>query len=125
VADDFNPYQAPEAPVVEDFIAVEPRRRPDFNVMAAVTCFSISGSMLAFESFLGYLMIAYPPPANFSQSSWLWRMLVFLGPMVCASLAFLLAGREFWRMQVRPAAILTLTAVGVFVFGILAVMFLT
>jgi hypothetical protein len=112
LANDFNPYQAPDAPVVEDFIAVEPRRRSTGRFVTAATCFSGAAFLISIVLLVGGFMIANPPahpPSNI-------RMPVFLllVQVASATLAFLLAGRSFWRARDRQGVILFLIAVGSF-----------
>ncbi len=111
MADDFNPYQAPDSPVVEDFITFEPRRRPTSNFVAAATCFGAAAFLLSLEIFVGCLTIAYPRTDAAPRFTLLLLVLV---PIAYATLAFLLAGRAFWRMRDRLGVILFLTAVGAF-----------
>jgi hypothetical protein len=55
MANDFNPYWAPDAPVVEDFIAVEPRRRSSGRFITAATCFGGAAFLISNVLFVGAL----------------------------------------------------------------------
>lgn len=90
MAADFNPFQAPLAPVVVDFIAFEPRRRPIGNFVAAVTCFGVSALLVSFGLLVGYFLIAYHRPTGGTLLS---MRLFVLVPFASATIAFFFAGR--------------------------------
>jgi hypothetical protein len=58
-------------------------------------------------------MIAHPPPAN-PPSNIRMPVVLLLVQVASATLAFLLAGRSFWRARDRQGVILFLIAVGSF-----------
>jgi hypothetical protein len=111
LADEFNPYRAPDAPVVEDFIAVEPLRRPFSNFVAAASCYGFSTFLVAIELAVGYMLIAFP---RLNGPPQLFKVLLVVTLVTYATLASFFAGRLFWRRRDRPAAILLLTAIGAF-----------
>jgi hypothetical protein len=111
VREAVNLYRAPDAPVADDFIVVEPRRRPTSNVVAAVSCFAFATFLIIIEAFTVYLLIAIPPSGPSSFISWKGLILV---PLIVSPVVSLIAGRSFWQMQDRKGLILFLVALGAF-----------
>ena len=113
MADDSNPYQSPDAPVMaEDFIAFEPRRKSSSSFVAAVTCFGVSGLLLIIEVSVGLNM--YTDPSQVRRRP--FEILLFAGPILYATLAFLFAGRAFWLLRDRRGLFLFLTGFAALVF---------
>jgi hypothetical protein len=119
MTDDLNPYQSPEAPLAEDFIAYEPIRRPISNVVAAASCFAVSAFVLTIE---GLCLLESIDRLSKVGTRWErqpthlgWRELMILS-FGCSALSLALAGHSFWVRRDRPGLILFLA--GLLFFGV-------
>jgi hypothetical protein len=118
----INPYRAPEAPVAEDFIVVQPLRRPTSNFVAAASCFAFSAFLLAFEGLMVWILIdrwskvgtkSSFLPTHFGQRD-LILMTIGFTTVGLSALASLLSGWSFWVRRDRRGSMLFLIALGLF-----------
>jgi ABC-type multidrug transport system permease subunit len=110
VAADFNPYQAPAAPIVEEFIAVDPPRRWAVHRMAAALCLGCAGFSVTLVGTVVFLLV-YPPPGNPPAVG---KGILLLVPLVGSLVAFLSAGLAFWRRRDRRGVVQFVAGIGSF-----------
>ncbi len=112
-----NFYQAPDTPIVEDFIAYERSPRPLSSFVAAVSCFAA-----AFFLALVMCFVIYETIDSWSKAGTRWENRparlgwreVCLFTIGGSTLAMTLAGRAFWVRRDRRGLVMFLTSLGLF-----------
>lgn len=121
MAEEINPYRAPESPVVEDFIAVEPRRVPTGIFVAVACCCGAAVFCLGVDFVLLEAISFRWNRGNREWQEYLdhlgWNLLIPL-PIGCSAIGFLYAARCFWRRRDGRGAKAFLVAIGFFLLAI-------
>ena len=111
--DAVNLYRAPDASIADDFIAVEPIRRPMIYTVAAALCWFMGVTFVVCLGPIISTLIERSVERGWrsvllsSPGSWMSAIVILFG---VASLTFLFAGRSFLGRKGRRGMLLTALA---------------